>query len=431
MIEDDAVMGQSLRQSLSLEGAKVGLYGCAADALYAMNARGPDLVLCDMRLPDMNGDGLFRKMADDGTAPPFIFMTAYGDIDDAVSLMRAGAGDYLTKPFDMDILLGRIQTVLRPRLHEANAAILGVSPAMHAVERLLRLAAKVDSFVLITGETGSGKEVCARFLHDCAPPSKKPFIAVNCAAIPENLLESEIFGHEAGAFTGAAKRHLGYAERAGSGTLFLDEISELALPLQAKLLRLIEDRAFYRVGGETLIPFKARLVCASNANLESQVALKQFRADLFFRINVLPVEVPPLRHRQEDIPWLIDRFFIEFAERQMSALRGVSALAQNAALVHCWPGNVRELRNRIERAVALTLSDWIMPADLFPEKALRALTEPAPTSLAEVRDTAEKRQIERVLAQNNGQISKTAVALGVSRTTLWEKMRRLGLAVEG
>jgi len=252
-------------------------------------------------------------------------------------------------------------------------------------------------------------------------------MAVNCAAIPADLLEAELFGHERGAFTGAQARHLGWAERAGEGTLFLDEIGDLAPPLQAKLLRLAEERQFHRVGGEAPVKFRARIVCATNADLEKRVQEGRFREDLFYRINVLSIAIPPLRERTADIPWLLDRFFEEF--NAGGELMGVSGLAEQAALAHPWPGNVRELRNRVERAVALALGPWLMPGDLFPEKA-DAAADPAPlSSLEDARLAAERRHILLALSLTGGEIIPTAKALGISRTTLWEKMRRLGLSI--
>jgi DNA-binding NtrC family response regulator len=428
VIEDDPIMGESLAQSLSLEGADVSLYASGEAALKRVAPRGLDLVICDMRLPDTDGATLFRRIGASANAPPFLFMTAYGDIDQAVGLMREGAADYLTKPFDMEVFLSRVRGSLRPAASAAQGdALLGLSPAMRDIERLLRLVAKIRSPVLITGETGTGKEVCARLLHGLTAKAG-PFMAVNCAAIPADLLESELFGHEAGAFTGAGKRHLGFVERAGTGTLFLDEIGELALPLQAKLLRVLEDRQFYRLGGEAPVAFKARLVCATNADLTSLIAEKRFRADLLYRINVVEVKIPPLRERRVDILWLIGKFVATLAGDAERPLRGISALAEQAAMAHDWPGNVRELRNRIERALALNLTGWISPQDLFPEAHRVAGGAEAPRSLADAREAAEKQQIALTLERNGGQIGKTAEILGVSRTTLWEKMKRYGLA---
>jgi DNA-binding NtrC family response regulator len=427
VIEDDPIMGESLLQSLALEGAKVDLYPSGRAALKSVAPRSVDLVVCDIRLPDTDGQSLFRHFGVNADAPPFLFMTAFGDVDAAVALMREGAADYLTKPFDMDVFLHRVKGSLRPSPSRAGVT-LGVSPAMRDIEHLLHVISKIDSPVLITGETGTGKDVCARLLHQLAG-KRGPFMAVNCAAIPSDLLESELFGHEAGAFTGAGKRHLGFAERAAGGTLFLDEIGELAPPLQAKLLQVLEDRQFHRVGGETPVAFKGRLVSATNAELQGMLAARQFRLDLYYRINVVEVKIPPLRERPQDIPWLIGQIFGDLAASQGKAMRGVSTAAEQAALAHPWPGNVRELKNRLERAIALNLSGWITPQDLFPEK-LPSAAPPGQSSWsrADAREAAERHQITLALSDNDGQIGKTAEALGVSRTTLWEKMKRYGLA---
>lgn len=427
VVEDDPVMGESLLQRLSLEGCRVDWWTTGQEALAGLRKLEHDLVICDMRLPDMDGGTLFRETVREENAPPFFFITAYGEIDQAVALMRAGAGDYLTKPFVMDDFLGRVKALLgRKERLETSQPTLGTSDAMRGVEHLLRRVADLDSALLITGETGAGKEVCARFVHQISPAAQQPFMAVNCAAIPDDLLESEVFGHERGAFTGAQARHLGYAERAKAGILFLDEVGDMPLPLQAKLLRLLEDKTFYRVGGERPVRFEARLVCATNQNLEAAVRRGEFREDLFFRINVIPVTVPPLRDRQADISMLLHRFVHDLATLMEREVEGVSALAEEAALAHDWPGNVRELHNRVERAVALARGAWIMPGDLFPEVGLwREGAAAELASLAEVKDAAERRQILRALQATEGQVMKAAELLGVSRTTLWEKMRRL------
>ncbi len=432
LIEDDPIMGESLVQRLQLEGASVRWWRNCADALRDLSASRTQgctaAIICDIRLPDGSGADVYRSVARKSGTPPFLFITGYGDIEQAVSLMREGARDYLTKPFAMSEFLARLQQVIGTTGHDRDA-VLGVSQLMRDLEQFLRRAARVNSSVLLTGETGVGKEVCARFLHDVRGKASGPFMAVNCAAIPADLMESELFGHERGAFTGAHARHLGYAERAASGVLFLDEIGELAPKLQAKLLRVIETRSFHRVGGEHEVPFKARLVCATNTDLQLRCREGTFREDLYYRINVIAHHVPPLRERPDDIDWLIDRFFAEFSRTIDSDAVGVSSLACEAAREHTWPGNVRELRNRIERAVALAVGRWIMPGDLFPER----MDHPAAEnrfleSLGTARESAEKRHIQRALEMTGGAILPAAKALGISRTTLWEKMKRYGLA---
>jgi len=428
LVEDDPIMGESLVQRLELEGASVTWWRRADEALVGLGKAPTDAVICDIRLPDRSGEELYRDVLRLGRRPPFLFVTGFGEVEQAVRLMREGAHDYVTKPFEMDDFLARLEIILRPVEGDCEP-MLGISAPMREVEHFLRRAARVSSSLLLTGETGVGKEVAARFMHALRDKPRGPFMAVNCAALPAGLMESELFGHEKGAFSGAHSRHLGYAERAANGVLFLDEIGELSPKLQAKLLRLIEERSFHRVGGEQSIAFKARLVCATNADLESRVAAGAFRDDLLYRINVLSLDIPALRERRDDIPWLMDRLFADIRSHVDGEATGFSSLAYAAAESHAWPGNVRELRNRIERAVALSTARWIMPGDLFPEQCLDKESTPAMTAtLAAVRDDAERRQIERSLAAHGGHVQRTAEALGISRTTLWEKMKRYGLS---
>ncbi|MDR3470225.1 MAG: sigma-54 dependent transcriptional regulator [Devosia sp.] len=425
ILEDDPVMGQSLMQRLELEGAFVELWTSGRDAIAGLERATPDVVVSDMRLPDMSGEQVFRAMSERKAMPPFLFITGYGDIDEAVRLMRSGAAHYLTKPFEMAAFLEQLAGVLpaEPALQEG---ILGVSPAMKDLQAKLTRLVPMRATLLLTGETGVGKEVCASFYHRVLP-GPGPFVAVNCAAIPIELMESELFGHERGAFTGAQSRHLGYAERAGSGTLFLDEIGEMPLGLQAKLLRLLDERSFTRVGGEKPVAFAARVVCATNVDLERRVREGQFREDLLYRINVISLEVPPLRERLADIPWLMELFFERAVEQFGASLNGISSLAEDAALAHSWPGNVRELRNRVERGVALALGSWLMPADLFPEGSIAEMNSPPFASLEQAREEAERRQIRRALEVTGNEVAAAARMLAISRTTLWEKMRRLGI----
>ena len=429
VIEDDPIMGESLVQRLELEGASVIWWRSAVEAKNGFDQTTAEAVICDIRLPDGSGEDVYREFRSSGRQRPFLFVTGFGDIAQAVRLMREGAHDYVTKPFEMDDFLDRLHQILGPAQAGAEP-VLGVSKAMRDAEVFLMRAARVGAPLLITGETGVGKEVVARYLHALRAKPAGPFMAVNCAALPAELMESELFGHERGAFTGAQGQHLGYAERAGNGVLFLDEIGDLAPKLQAKLLRLIEGRTFHRVGGERAIPFKARLICATNADLAQRVASGAFREDLLYRINVLSIAVPPLRERPADIGWLMDRLFADLAANMETPVQGFSAVAYTAAASHPWAGNVRELRNRIERALALTSSRWIMPFELFPEgdEATTKSMAVGLATLSQVRDDAERRQIERALTTHGGHLAITAAALGVSRTTLWEKMRRFNLS---
>ena len=433
VVEDDPIMGESIVQRLTLEGYQAEWCRTGNQAREAVRRRRPDVMVCDIRLPDMSGEELFRELLPGLGSSPTLFITAYGDIDQAVRLMRAGAADYLTKPFPMEQFLGRVDELLRRNGDEPPVAgtTLGQSDAMRRIEALLRRVADIDSTLLITGESGVGKEVAAHFVHEVSKRADRPFVAVNCAALPGELLESELFGHEKGAFTGAHMRHEGYAERARDGILLLDEISELSPALQATLLRLVQERTFLRVGGEKPQHFAARLICASNADLESLVANGRFRRDLYYRINVIPVHIPPLRERRDDILPLLRRYIAHFAGTFGRAIEGIRQSVEPVALHYRWPGNVRELRNRVERAAALASGPWLEPADLFPDFADPVDIAAAVGPLAIARNAAERQHILAALERTGGQIRKAAELLGISRTTLWEKMRKLGIPGDG
>ncbi len=425
LVEDDLVMGESLVQGLSLEGSRVEWWKSADEAKRGISSTRPDLVICDMRLPDGRGDQLFFELANKQSLPPFFFITAFGDIDQAVAVMRAGAADYTTKPFDLSSFFERARALIHRSTTSQDELVLGPSPAMRDLEATLRTISDARNPVLLTGETGAGKEVCARFLHSVSARSSEPFMAVNCAAISQDVMERELFGSRS---AGSQSFHHGFAERARGGILFLDEISELSLALQAKLLRLVEAREFHRVGGEQQVEFRGRIVCATNQDLSLLVAQGTFRRDLYYRINSVIVTVPPLRERPDDIPWLVEQFLQKPDDDAERFPRGLSSLAWEELLAHGWPGNVRELKNRIERAQALTKTEWLMPGDLFPdaEKRKHPMVQ-AFAPLAEARDEAERRQIMRALEQTKGQILEAADLLRVSRTTLWDKMRRLNV----
>ncbi len=428
VLEDDPIMAQSLVQRLRLEGYDALHWSCGRDAIRGLDGTALDVLICDIRLPDISGAEVFRHLLATGQEVPVILTTAYGDIDQAVTLMREGAADYVTKPFEMTAFLEKVSSTIgtSDRLDGDND--LGTSPAMRRVQHLLERLVDIDSTVLLTGESGAGKEVAARFLHARSNRSSLPFVAVNCAAIPADLIESELFGHVKGAFTGAVASHRGYLERAAGGVLFLDEIGDLPLAVQAKLLRVLQERRFTPVGGERAQHFDARIVTATHADLDDLVRAERFREDLLFRINVIPVHIPPLRDRPEDIATLLPAFVAEFAGvmGRVPAPR-VGADAMAAARDHRWRGNVRELRNRAERAVALCAGPAITASDLFPEDALADDT--APQTLEAVREQAERQHIVSVLEATGGQIQDAARLLGISRTTLWERMRRMGIAV--
>ena len=424
IVEDDPVMGGTLAHRLELEGYSPVWWRTGREAVEGLRTAQPDLVVCDIRLPDMTGEDVFFTVLPLLGGTPFLFVTAFGQIEQAVRLTKAGAVDYIAKPYALPDLLDRIPRLIARR--PGAAGVLGASQAMRQVELLLQRVADVDSSLLFTGESGVGKEVAARFVHGISARGAAPFMAVNCAAIPNELIESELFGHEKGAFTGAHARHLGYVERARDGFLFLDEVGELSLPVQAKLLRLIQERALTRLGGETVVKAGARIVCATNTDLEKAVASGRFRRDLFYRINVIPISIPPLRHRPDDVIPLAHGFIREFSEAFGRDVHGLTAAGEQALVEHVWPGNVRELRNRVERAVALAQSAWIGPQALFPETMADAVAlENLLPTLAGVREAAERRHIRTALELAGGRVEEAAKALGVSRSTLFEKMRKL------
>ena len=428
LVEDDPVMGGTLVHRLELEGYHTVWWRTGQQALNGLRTSRPDLVVCDIRLPDTSGEEIFFNVLPHLAGLPFLFVTAYGQIEQAVRLTKAGAVDYIAKPYALPDLLDRIPGLIAKR--PGAAGVLGASQAMQQLELLLRRVADIDSSLLFTGESGSGKEVAARFAHQTSRASA-PFIAVNCAAIPNELIESELFGHEKGAFTGAHARHHGFVERARNGFLFLDEVGELPMPVQAKLLRLLEERAFLRVGGEALIKTCARIVCATNIDLERAVGEGRFRRDLYYRINVIPIAVSALRHRPDDILPLAHGFIREFSEAFGREVHGFTAAAEQALLAQSWPGNVRELRNRVERAVAIGQSSWIGPEALFPEQVADLVgPENLLPTLCEARAAAERRHIRTALELAGGKIEEAARTLGISRSTLFDKMRKLEVRSE-
>jgi DNA-binding NtrC family response regulator len=445
VVEDDEILGRSLEQRLTLEGWHVRLAPTGRAALDAIGRQTPDLVMCDIRLPDVDGERLMTEIFARAGAVPTIFMTAYGGVDQAVRLVRGGARDYLVKPFDLDALVEKLEGAVNHEddTDEGSAAAeatpfasFGLSPATEASRRVLERVADLDLPVLLLGETGTGKEVAARFLHATSSRHAAPFVAVNCASLAPELVDSALFGHEKGAFTGAHERHQGFAEQAKDGTLFLDEIGELDARLQAKLLRLVQEREFTRLAGRTTLAFSARLVCATHRDLEAEVAAGRFREDLWYRINVVSVRLPPLRDRPAEIGPLLRRFIDRAGPRLRRQSMQVAPDALSATLAYDWPGNVRELQNRVERAVALAETDTLTAADLFPDALPRqqarmtAQSEAQSLTLAEIRDVAERTHIIQTLEATGGVMQEAAARLGISRTTLWEKMRRLGISVD-
>jgi DNA-binding NtrC family response regulator len=433
LIEDDPIMGESLADRFQLEGFELDWFRTGGEASHALEQRAYDVVVSDIRLPDLSGEDLFTALAARGRRrPPFLFVTAHGSLDRAVALLKQGAADYVTKPFDIAELVAKVRHAAgEPDSRDDTGeppGVLGRSRAIRALEQQApRIAARART-VLVTGESGSGKEVLARHLHQLAfPQEQAPFVAVNCGAIPETLIEAELFGHERGAYTGADRARRGHFEKADGGTLFLDEIAELSPALQVKLLRVLQDRRIRRLGGDAEIAVDLRLLCATHRDLRALVEQGRFREDLYYRIHVVHLRVPPLRDRPEDVLWLAERF-LEAHARQQGGERHVLGVSARAALLgHAWPGNVRELHNRLERACVLTPHEVLTAADLFEDEAATSPLEAALPTLDAFVGEAERSYLKAVLARHGGRVGLAAATLGISRKTLWEKCRRHGL----
>jgi DNA-binding NtrC family response regulator len=419
------------------------------EAVAALRNSQPALVLSDLRLPKGDGMGVLRAVKDLDTELPVIVMTAHGSIQDAVEAIKQGALDFLAKPVDPDHLLLLVSRSLEQRrllteyqlLKEEAAArrggpnIIGDSPALRQVMSAIDRAAATDTTVLLEGESGTGKELCARALHNASPRAHGPFVAINCAAIPENLLEAELFGYERGAFTGAAQRKIGKFEMAQRGTIFLDEIGEMPMALQAKMLRAIETKKIERLGGNASITVDIRIVAATNRLLRQAVASRQFREDLYFRLSVFPVTIPPLRERKEDIPKLAHHF-VERVARDVGKKVTLSGEALAMLVEHPWPGNVRELQNAIERAVILADGERLMPRHLSLTTQVGATADPWDMldwsgTLADVSARfaaeAEKRKIAYALKQANGDKGRASDLLQINFKTLAAKLRQYGM----
>ncbi|MFZ5812610.1 MAG: sigma-54-dependent transcriptional regulator [Thermodesulfobacteriota bacterium] len=415
----------------------------------AKPGRLPDVVLLDMRLPGMDGmEALeaINRLETAGESVPVVLLTAYGSVGSAVSAMKHGAFDYLTKPADNDELtavmdkawgyarLLRENKSLRQRVGGGDARLIGESPSMRALKELIAQVGPSEATVLILGESGTGKELAAEALHEASPRADKPLIRVNCAALPGELLESELFGHVKGAFTGALRDKPGRFVLADGGTLFLDEIGEMPQNLQAKLLRVLQDGVVEPVGGVTPIHVDTRIITATNRDLAAEAKFGRFREDLYYRLNVLEMRMPPLRERLDDLPLLVGHLLRRLGEKNRKVVRGVSPAFLERLSAYSWPGNVRELENVLERALILSRSDTLGPEVLPPHfpggsgEESRATNSVPPDDGPLNFDAAEKATIERALAAHGGHRERTAEALGISRRTLQYKLRKYGLA---
>ncbi|MCP5443622.1 MAG: sigma-54-dependent Fis family transcriptional regulator [Chromatiaceae bacterium] len=434
LIEDDEILGEALAERFEVAGFSCEWYKKGASALRALRQPRCHVVVSDIQLPDTTGEALYRTLLEQGAPPPFLFITGYGAVDQAVRLLKLGAEDYLTKPFDVGELLDKV-TALCERLAivgSDGSLYLGGSPGMKAIEAALPRIAASASTVLVTGESGVGKEYVASALHQVGDPEGcKPFVAVNCGAIPESLIEAELFGYVKGAFTGAVRDKRGLFEQANGGSLFLDEIGDMPLPMQVKLLRAIQERCVTRIGAEQATRVEIRLICATHQDLAGMVSEGTFREDLYYRINVVNLHIPPLRQRPEDILWLTRLILDELAVDAGRRPCVLHSRAERALLTYPWPGNIRELRNCLERACVFSQSNVLAPEDLFGDSWQRVLVGSGgqhEESLANYIQQCERDYIRRVLVDNGERIADTAAALGISRKTLWDKMRKLGLS---
>ena len=444
LVEDDRIVRITVRDALADDGFAVTECADGTAALRALQAETFDIVLTDVRLPGADGLVVFRSARQLNPQVAVLLMTGFADTDDAVTVMREGARDYFQKPFEIDELLLRTRRVrdeitFRTRL-EAGVGparpepLLGGSPALLRLRERVEAAAESDVAVLLTGETGTGKDLCARTIHERSRRSGKPFVVVNCAAIQETLFESELFGHERGAFTGADRRRMGRFETANGGTLFLDEIGELSPSSQAKLLRVLESLTFEPVGSSRPVRVDVRVLAATNRDLAAEVSKGAFRRDLFYRLNVIDIQAPPLRERRADVPVLVRAFLEQIAARDGRPVLPLADEVVAALAAHDFPGNVRELLHALERAVALARGSTIQLEHLPPDIA--AGGAPAQLGASPAQDLQplgravaafEKEYVHRALEKAGGHKTRAAALLGISRKNLWERLRDASL----
>ena len=444
VVDDDASHRTMLKAVLAAEGYQVEEADDGDNACRRVEDDIFDLVLMDLRMRRMDGDAAQIKMAAIAPKMPVIIMTAYGTVRSAVQALKSGAHYYLTKPIDVDELKILVAKALdHYQLEEENlnlkerlnarfdfAGIIGRSPSMRDLFETLAMVAPSEATVLIQGESGTGKELVANAIHHNSHRRDHPFIKVNCAALPETLLENELFGHEKGAFTGATGPKKGRFQMADQGTMFLDEIAEMTPATQAKILRVLQEREFEPVGGTRTVRVDTRIISATNHDLEAAIAAGRFREDLYYRLNVVTVKVPPLRDRASDIPLLADYFLDHYAEKNHRRLKGIQPVTLDLLMQHPWPGNVRELENAIERAVIMTRGDSVGPEDLPTalqhHPSGKASQEPVLASGRSLKEV-EREMIIKTLADMNGNRTRTAEMLGISRRTLQLKLKEYGI----
>lgn len=446
VIDDEKIIRETLKGVLKDEGYDAVLAGSAEEGLKLIEAKAPDAVLLDIWLPGMDGIDALKEIKSRNPNLPVIMISGHANIETAVKTTKLGAYDFIEKPLSLDKVIITVEHALeKKRLIEENTElrqkawnkyeIIGKSKAMQALKADIAKAAPSNSWVLITGENGTGKEFVARNIHLLSNRSGKPFIEVNCAAIPEELIESELFGHEKGAFTSAVAQKKGRFDLADKGTIFLDEIGDMSLKTQAKILRILQEQSFERVGGTEQIRVDVRVIAATNKNLKEQIAKGTFREDLYYRLNVIPFHVPPLRERAEDIPLFIEYFLREFSNETAKEPVSIGKYALDMLVGYNWPGNVRELKNIIERLVIMASSNVIGPDDIpvyirgsAPAKAEDNLFRK--DLLREARSDFEREFILRKLREFGNNIARTAEALGIERSHLYRKIKSYGIELE-
>ena len=448
IVDDDQAMAETLTKAMTRRGFAVEWRTTAAEGLALLDEKDFDVVVTDLHMEGMNGFAFCERIAANRPDVPVVMITAFGSLDSAVGAIRVGAYDFITKPFDVETLrltLGRAVQHRRlreevKRLRQVVSEVrgldqmIGSSAPLQKVKDLIDRVADAEAALLITGESGTGKELVARAVHQRSRHSTGPFVAINCAAIPEALLESELFGHVKGAFTDARAPRQGLFLKANGGTLFLDEIGEMPLAMQPKLLRALQERTVRPVGGDVEIPYEARILTASNRDLETEVTERRFREDLFYRINVLRIDVPSLRARGHDVLFLAQHFVKVYSQQTNKKVVGLSPPVAEKLLAYTWPGNIRELQNCIERAVAFTRFDELTVDDL-PDKIRDyrsndlGIPGVGATEIMTM-DEVERRYITRVLKQVDGNKTTAAEMLGLDRRTLYRKLERWGAAPE-
>jgi DNA-binding NtrC family response regulator len=436
--DDDRVARDLLVEVLTREGYRVRAAAGGEECLAIATAEPLDLALVDLRMPDLDGLAVLHRLGSIQPGLPVIILTAFGNVDTAIEAIRAGAYDYLSKPFRLEEITLVVRRALeaqrllrenrqyRQELRERHRpdSLVGHSPPMVDIYKRIARVGNLDTTVLILGETGTGKELVARLIHYASPRADRPFVVVDCAALPETLFESELFGHERGAFTGASAARRGLLETASGGTCLLDEIGELSVPLQAKMLRAIQERTIRRVGSNEPLPIDVRFIAATNRDLRQDVKDRQFREDLYFRLNVVTIVVPALRERPGDIPLLAQHFLDKHAATTGKTVRGFARESLDLLTRYPWPGNVRELEHAVERAVALTSSDLLLPDDFQTD--LKELGPPGPALPAPhmTLDEVKRWYVERVLSEVAGNKLRAAETLGIDRRTLYRILDR-------